>query len=102
MGKGWNWWKYTFKIAWENQLLESPSIIYNKWHLIKKSDVKNSHHDLDRIMAKWLAAFMDEGLAEWKCLIKPRFYNASQTSCIWYWYAQMTISEIQSGARKTQ
>jgi hypothetical protein len=24
-------------------------------------------------MAKWLAAFMDEGLAEWECPIKPRF-----------------------------
>jgi hypothetical protein len=30
----------------------------------KKSDVKNSHHDLDRIMANY--AFMDEGLAEWE------------------------------------
>jgi hypothetical protein len=26
----------------ENQLLESPSIIYNKWHLIKKAMLKTA------------------------------------------------------------
>jgi uncharacterized protein YbcC (UPF0753/DUF2309 family) len=35
--------------------------------------LKNSHHDLDRIMAKWLAAFMDEGLAEWEMPNKKGF-----------------------------
>jgi uncharacterized protein YbcC (UPF0753/DUF2309 family) len=28
------------KLLGENQLLESPSIIYNKWHLIKKAMLK--------------------------------------------------------------
>jgi uncharacterized protein YbcC (UPF0753/DUF2309 family) len=42
-----------------------------------------SHHDLDRIMAKWLAAFMDEGLAEWEMPNKSEgFYSLAQTGCI--------------------
>jgi uncharacterized protein YbcC (UPF0753/DUF2309 family) len=33
-------------------------------------DRKTNNQILNSIMAKWLAAFMDEGLAEWKCQIK--------------------------------
>ncbi len=38
---------------------------------------KNAYHDLDRIMVKWLSAFMDEGLAEWDMPEKEKgFYHA--------------------------
>lgn len=38
---------------------------------------KNAYHDLDRIMVKWLSAFMDEGLAEWTMPGKEKgFYHA--------------------------
>jgi hypothetical protein len=42
---------------------------------IKKN--KNINHDLDRIMCKWLSAFLDEGLAEWEMPYKSDgFFNA--------------------------
>lgn len=41
------------------------------------SRVQNENHQLDCIMSKWLAAFMDEGLAEWEMPFKERgFYGA--------------------------
>jgi hypothetical protein len=49
------------------KLLESP----------KQLDELNNNHELDRIMAKWLSAFMDEGLAEWDMPYKSEgFYTA--------------------------
>jgi hypothetical protein len=36
--------------------------------MVNKKKDENSHHDLDRIMAKWLRLY--EGLAEGKCPIK--------------------------------
>jgi hypothetical protein len=41
------------KLLGENQLLESPEY-YLQQMAHKKKRCKNSHHDLDRIMAKWL------------------------------------------------
>lgn len=61
----------------ENQLSESPEFYLQEMASHKKTTAKNGHHDLDRIMAKWLAAFMDEGLAEWEMPNKSEgFYNA--------------------------
>jgi uncharacterized protein YbcC (UPF0753/DUF2309 family) len=38
---------------------------------------KNINHDLDRVMCKWLSAFLDEGLAEWEIPYKSEgFFNA--------------------------
>lgn len=43
----------------------------------KKDTEKNSLERLDRIMVKWLSAFMDEGLAEWSMPSKEKgFYKA--------------------------
>ena len=43
----------------------------------KNKNREKSGSDLDRIMAKWLAAFMDEGLAEWEMPNKQLgFYKA--------------------------
>jgi hypothetical protein len=81
MGKGEIDENILLKLLGENQLLESPSIIYNKWHLIKKSDVKNSHHDLDR---SWQNGLPPLWMKVWQNgnVIKPRFYNAWQTNCV--------------------
>jgi uncharacterized protein YbcC (UPF0753/DUF2309 family) len=69
--------KVLLKLLGENQLLESPEYYLQQMASHKKSDTKNNHHDLDRIMAKWLAAFMDEGLAEWEMPNKSEgFYSA--------------------------
>ncbi|MFB0910857.1 MAG: Na-translocating system protein MpsB, partial [Flavobacterium sp.] len=69
--------KVLLKLLGENQLLESPEYYLQQMASHKKRDAKNSHHDLDRIMAKWLAAFMDEGLAEWEMPNKSDgFYSA--------------------------
>jgi uncharacterized protein YbcC (UPF0753/DUF2309 family) len=69
--------KVLLKLLGENQLLESPEYYLQQMASRKKRDAKNSHHDLDRIMAKWLAAFMDEGLAEWEMPNKSEgFYSA--------------------------
>jgi uncharacterized protein YbcC (UPF0753/DUF2309 family) len=63
-------------ILLENQFSESPMFYINQ---LKKEHHKvlNSNHKLDIIMAKWLAAFMDEGLAEWQMPGKKNgFYTA--------------------------
>lgn len=61
----------------ENQLLQSPQYYLKEMTVKKPIPTKNSHHDLDRIISKWLAAFMDEGLAEWEMPNKNEgFYSA--------------------------
>ncbi len=50
----------------KNGFTDSPE---NYLALLHKNDAtssKNDSHQLDRIIAKWLAAYMDEGLAEWE------------------------------------
>ena len=43
----------------------------------KPTEKPNPNHELDRIVAKWVAAFMDEGLAEWEMPNKSEgFYSA--------------------------
>ena len=43
----------------------------------EKQQLENPFHDLDRLTVKWLAAFMDEGLAEWSMPGKEMgFYRA--------------------------
>jgi hypothetical protein len=45
-------------------------------------------------MAKWLAAFMDEGLAEWKCQIKKTvLWCLAKVSNI-YRFTKTALSEI--------
>lgn len=61
----------------ENGLFESPDFYLQRMESQKKTVRKNPNHDLDRIMAKWLSAYMDEGLAEWEMPNKKEgFYNA--------------------------
>jgi uncharacterized protein YbcC (UPF0753/DUF2309 family) len=61
----------------ENRLSESPEQYLRILESHQKSEVLNSDHKVDRIMAKWLSAFMDEGLAEWDMPFKSEgFYPA--------------------------
>ena len=61
----------------ENGLKESPEFYLQLMESRIGETVQNGNHDLDRIMAKWLAAFMDEGLAEWSMPYKEQgFYKA--------------------------
>jgi uncharacterized protein YbcC (UPF0753/DUF2309 family) len=61
----------------DNQMFESPEYYLNQMEGLKGTHDENKSHDLDRIMAKWLAAFMDEGLAEWEMPNKSEgFYKS--------------------------
>ena len=61
----------------ENHLFDTPETYLDQMESFKMDYAKNSNHDLDRIMAKWLAAFLDEGLAEWTMPNKNEgFYKA--------------------------
>lgn len=61
----------------ENGLYQSTEFYLQQLESQKRTEGKNINHDLDRIMAKWLAAFMDEGLAEWEMPGKNKgFYKA--------------------------
>lgn len=65
------------KLLEENQLLEAPEFYLDQMAAQKKEAKINPNNALDRIMAKWLAAFMDEGLAEWDMPNKNEgFYSA--------------------------
>jgi uncharacterized protein YbcC (UPF0753/DUF2309 family) len=61
----------------ENGLSQSPEQYLRILEAQQQSEVLNSDHQVDRIMAKWLSAFMDEGLAEWDMPFKTEgFYPA--------------------------
>jgi uncharacterized protein YbcC (UPF0753/DUF2309 family) len=61
----------------ENQLLATPEEYLQRMELYKKTEQINPNNTLDNILAKWLAAFMDEGLAEWEMPNKSKgFYTA--------------------------
>ncbi|MEO7979057.1 DUF2309 domain-containing protein, partial [Flavobacterium sp.] len=61
----------------ENQLLASPEEYLQQMELHKKTIQINTNNKLDNILAKWLATFMDEGLAEWEMPNKSEgFYGA--------------------------
>ena len=49
----------------ENGFDKSPEFYLSQLEQESKA-VVNTSHELDGIMAKWLAAFLDEGLAEWQ------------------------------------
>lgn len=61
----------------ENGFYESPEYYLLEMESQKTALKENATHQLDRISAKWLAAFMDEGLAEWDMPRKEEgFYTA--------------------------
>ncbi|MDP5093265.1 MAG: DUF2309 domain-containing protein, partial [Polaribacter sp.] len=68
--------KILSEILLENQLSETPEFYLNQ---MKNESLEkiNANHELDSIMAKWLAAFMDEGLAEWQMPGKKKGFYAA-------------------------
>lgn len=60
-----------------NGITQSPEDSLKLLESQKDTEVLNENHDVDRIMVKWLSAFMDEGLAEWDMPFKTEgFYTA--------------------------
>lgn len=69
--------KILLSILRENGYEKSPEFYLEQLNSKKNIAELNANHDLDRIMAKWLANFMDEGLAEWEMPAKRKgFYKA--------------------------
>ena len=61
----------------ENGLTESPEHYLKQLEQVTCSKQNNKFHVLDRIMTKWLATFLDEGLADWEMPNKKRgFYKS--------------------------
>ncbi|TRO66974.1 DUF2309 domain-containing protein [Christiangramia sabulilitoris] len=61
----------------ENGFFESPELCLELFENHSKKEIENEYHQVDLIMAKWLAAFMDEGLAEWQMPGRKKgFYKA--------------------------
>lgn len=61
----------------ENGLPQSPEAYLSQMEAEERTEQHNATHDVDRMMAKWLAAFMDEGMAEWSMPYKEEgFYKA--------------------------
>ncbi len=61
----------------ENGLTKSSEFYLKLMESQKSTAYLNDSRALDRIMAKWLSAFMDEGLAEWEMPFKSEgFYTA--------------------------
>ncbi len=61
----------------EDQLLQSPEYYLNLLESQQRSEELNINHKVDLVMAKWLSAFMDEGVAEWDMPFKSEgFYTA--------------------------
>lgn len=68
----------------ENDLSESPEHYLQQIEAIKNVQELNSTQTIDRITAKWLAAFMDEGLAEWDMPFKTEGFYAAWRHLVIY------------------
>jgi uncharacterized protein YbcC (UPF0753/DUF2309 family) len=61
----------------EAQFYQLPEIYLKELESEQYRFSKNSNHELDTIVSKWLSAFMDEGLAEWEMPGRSKgFYGA--------------------------
>ncbi|MBR9844645.1 MAG: DUF2309 domain-containing protein [Algicola sp.] len=68
----------------ENNLSESPEhylVLIEAQQPVKEL---NYNHKIDRVMAKWLSAFMDEGLAEWDMPFKTEGFYTSWRHLVIY------------------
>ncbi|WP_296317062.1 DUF2309 domain-containing protein [Winogradskyella sp. UBA3174] len=61
----------------EQQLSESPEVYLKQMENDEAVTSEKTTSKLDVIMAKWLAAFMDEGLAEWQMPNKEKGFYAA-------------------------
>lgn len=61
----------------ESGLYESPETYLELMASQNQAIALNATHKVDRIMAKWLSSFMDEGLAEWDMPFKSEGFYAA-------------------------
>lgn len=61
----------------ENNFYETPSYYLEKLDALQETYIQNTNSKLDRIIVKWLMAFMDEGLAEWEMPFKEDGFYSS-------------------------
>jgi len=104
-----------FRQAWEHgefdkdilqEMLIRADLFQHPEHYLKEMDsakvmsLINSTHQLDRIVTKWLCAFMDEGMAEWEMPGRAKgFYSAWRELAIYDKGIGITsISEIPETA----
>jgi len=65
------------KLLAEHHIDDSPLVCLEKMQKTAFKRSKNKNHKLDSIVAKWLMAFLDEGLAEWEMPVKDKgFFKA--------------------------
>nr|MBC7614198.1 DUF2309 domain-containing protein [Pseudopedobacter sp.] len=61
----------------ENDFNQDPAYYLSEMEEVMHLKEKNVNHHLDRIMCKWLAAFLDEGFADWEMPFKSKgFFSA--------------------------
>jgi uncharacterized protein YbcC (UPF0753/DUF2309 family) len=65
------------KLLANNNLFESPEHYLESLDAIKDTQTQNTNSKLDRVMIKWLMAFMDEGLADWEMPFKEDGFYSS-------------------------
>ena len=68
----------------ENGMTGTPEHYLQKIVSQKSVESINPNHEIDRIMAKWLTAFMDEGLAEWEMPFKSEGFYAAWRNLVIY------------------
>ncbi len=61
----------------ENNMHESPDYYLEKLESMQQSNTEKTSSKLDKVMVKWLMAFMDEGLAEWEMPFKEDGFYSS-------------------------
>lgn len=60
-----------------NNLFETPEQYLQKLESVQEIKTQNYDSKLDRVMVKWLMAFIDEGLAEWEMPFKEDGFYSS-------------------------
>ena len=65
------------KLLKESDWNQSPEESLRLLESQDSSEELNANSDVDRIMVKWLSAFMDEGLAEWELPFKTEGFYAA-------------------------
>jgi uncharacterized protein YbcC (UPF0753/DUF2309 family) len=86
-----------------NNFHDSPFVYLDQMANEKKIEYKSNNQVLNSIMAKWLAAFMDEGLAEWEMPNKEDgFYRAWRKLAIYDTdLPKMLLSDIPKTSEET-
>lgn len=87
----------------KNGFEKTPDYYLNVLDSETHKEVLNPNHQLDRNMSKWLAAFMDEGLAEWDMPFKEEgFYTAWRNLVIYdSEIGEITLKEIPNTSYET-